>query len=84
MSPDIVWLLSKGNPGALEVTIQLVKAGATRDELTQLHQDKIVGPLLWMAYKDFSGQDVKKLLACIREKNPEYLQAIEKFREEIR
>lgn len=63
--------LSKGNPGALRVCCELVKAGRA-DLLTALERRGIRGPAIWLAFKDFGDETIPTMIAVL-DNTPEIL-----------
>ncbi len=65
---DAIVKMCDGNPGALNVLVQLVK----RDEfgfidLFHLDDVEIYGPNIWICYKEICGQDIDALSAAIHD-----------------
>lgn len=72
---DVVMKLSEGNPGALTVTCEVIKRGATIDPdhfmgglgaLISLDSFGIYGQRIWMLYKDVCGEDLVASLGVLR------------------
>jgi hypothetical protein len=53
--------LSEGNPGALSVLLQLVKAGRP-DLIVVLRERGHRGSAIWTLYKDGNGEDLESLM----------------------
>lgn len=63
---DVVVMMAEGNPGALNVIIELLKRGP--DGIVYLlHLDdmNIRGSQIWIGFKYYCGQSVNKLIECI-------------------
>lgn len=66
--------LSCGNPGAISVLGQWIANGPAIDpdacdpfiQMLSLDDMDIVGPDIWMLYKDVSGQDLRVFLGLLR------------------
>jgi len=72
---DIIVKLCKGNPGALRVLVDAFQSGGTIDPdalfggvhvLLELDELDIVGPRIWILYKDVCGQDMVTFIAVLR------------------
>lgn len=76
---DILFKLSGGNPGALNVLIQILKSGQSADAIIlmlSLDDMRVRGSSVWVGYKDFAGEDINVFIAAIRERDPEMLAVI--------
>lgn len=62
---DLIIKISKGNPGALRVCMEAVKAMDGDLGLQLFDANKLYGSKLWVAYKDFAEGDVVTLLSAI-------------------
>ncbi len=58
---DAIVELSEGNPGAINVMVQLCKKSPIC--LLALDIKGIYGPAIWTFYKDRCGQDIEKMIA---------------------
>jgi len=67
--------LSEGNPGAMNVCIQLDKEGVNIDtdsfcgglgQLLSLDAEHVYGPKIWMLYKDVCKEQLWKMIAVMR------------------
>lgn len=73
---DVVVKLCEGNPGAINVMMMVLKDGNQIDPdaapmgglMTLLRFDDldIVGPRIWLLYKDVCGSDVTRLMGVMR------------------
>ena len=72
---DMMIGLSEGNPGALTVCVNLMRAEPSIDpdnmlagigSLLELDQQEIYGPRIWMLYKDVCKEDITKTIAVLR------------------
>jgi hypothetical protein len=71
---DAIVAMADGNPGALRVMTEILKAGGTIDpdavdgfiHLLNLDTLRIYGPKIWMLYKDVCGEDLAKTIAVLR------------------
>jgi hypothetical protein len=58
--------MSKGNPGALRVMMDLAGMGSSFDYLAALDEMSIYGSDIWLCYKDVCGQSIFHLMDEIR------------------
>lgn len=72
---DVMFKMSKGNPGALTVCCAILKHGEQIDPdnamgglgvLLSLDTLGLYSSKIWMLYKDVCGQDLPKMLAVLR------------------
>lgn len=71
---DVVCKLSEGNPGAINVMMAWLKQGPSIDpnaidpiiQLLSLDDMDIVGPDIWIMYKDVCHCDIRTMLAIYR------------------
>ena len=61
---DLVVELCRGNPGALRVSMELIKSGH-RETAEKLLTLGIVGPRVWLCYKDLGDETIATLIANI-------------------
>ena len=78
---DILATVSEGNPGALTVLAEIVKAKTAAGErwlMTVLDADdmNLRGSLLWVAYKDVCDFDVAQLIARINARDEGLVTAV--------
>ncbi len=72
--PDVIYKLSEGNPGAVNVLISILKDGEGIDKdcasqlLNVLHLDslRIYGSRIWMLYKDVCSENLSEMLCILR------------------
>ena len=64
---EAIVLMCEGNPGALNVCIQIAKATDKSALGTFLRLDamNIRGSQIWLGYSDYCGRDLEKFLAAI-------------------
>jgi hypothetical protein len=62
---DIFLILTRGNPGALNVCIALYER--SKAALLLLDTHGIYGPDIWILYKDKCGEDIDRLIATLSE-----------------
>lgn len=77
---DVITKLSQGNPWAITVCRELVKADNIMGFFDLLNMDDMGmrGPAIWIAYKDFAKQDIPTLQTAIRNRDAGMLDAIRK------
>lgn len=72
---EIISLLAEGNVGAVTVLAQWMKFGAQIDPdcalpphwaMCMLDDMDLVGPRIWVLYKDVCGQDIRRFLGVLR------------------
>jgi len=71
---DALFAMSEGNPGAIRVLMEGLKAAPTVDPegmgiwgfLINLDEYGIYGPRIWRLYKDLCGEDIVKTIALVR------------------
>lgn len=70
---DVLFKLSEGNPGALNVLIVWLREGKNIDPyceplLSMLFLDtlNIVGPSIWVMFKDICGSDIRTFIGVLR------------------
>ena len=72
--------LAAGNPGALSVLADIVKADEVTGFITLCDIDDMgmTGPAIWIGYKDFAKQDLGVFVKACRERSPEMVEMIRK------
>lgn len=76
-SMDVVTIMSEGNPGALRVLIELLSSGPMgMFDVLSLDDMNMRGPQVWVAYKDFAGEELPKLLGAIKKRDPELVAVV--------
>ena len=70
--------LSQGNPGALRVLCELVKADPTAGLISMLDADDmgLRGPAIWVGYKDFAKGDLQVFREALRNRSSEMITVI--------
>lgn len=71
---DVLYKISEGNPGALNVLMRIIKEGKRIDPYSAGHiltvaafdDMRIYGPDIWTLYKDVCGQNLSLMLAVLR------------------
>ena len=71
-------VMAEGNPGALKVLSEIVKEKGIDAFMSILHLDdmNIRGAQIWLAYKDYCGQDLERLLEAAEARDPEMVAKI--------
>ena len=71
---DMIAIMSEGNPGRLRILLEL------RDPISILGLDdmNIRGWQIWIGYKDYCGSDLEKFRECIRNRDSEMVNTINK------
>lgn len=74
---DLVTTMSEGNPGAITAMMMLIQS-TKLGIIGVLHLDdmNIRGPMIWVGFKDWAGQDIEKFAKGIKERDPEMISAI--------
>jgi hypothetical protein len=64
---DLITLMSEGNPGAINVLMQLMKE-TEEGLILAVHLDdmNIRGTQIWIGYKDYCGEDIHKFAECVK------------------
>lgn len=60
----VLFLISQGNPGALRVLTELIEVTSSKEfylVAEKLAENKILGPDLWVLYKDGNNCDIEKV-----------------------
>jgi len=76
---DVLVTMSEGNPGAINVMMSILEyVGPSIGYMNILSLDdmNMRGPQIWIGYKDHCGQDIKKFVKCIQERDPIMIKAI--------
>lgn len=66
---DMLMLMAEGNPGAVTVLAQLMKADEGILLILGLDDMNIRGTQIWIGFKDYCGNDIKKFSKCILERD---------------
>jgi len=71
-------MMSEGNPGALTVIMQIMKADPLEGFMTLLNLDdmNIRGPQIWLGYKRHCGEDIKKFIECAKNRDEDMVATI--------
>ena len=77
-SLEVAEIMSEGNPGALHVICDLLKA---KDIFSILGLDdmNLRGSLIWLAYKDYCKCDLPQLIGAISSRDPEMVAFINQY-----
>jgi len=74
-----IMTIAQNNPGAVNVCMELMHQVDAPDLLLGLLEDRIIGPGLWLAYKDICGQDIDTLAHRLREDRKQLVVEVEKI-----
>jgi hypothetical protein len=69
---ELIEVMGEGNPGALTVLINML-GGPTMDgafDILRLDDMNIRGPQIWVAFKDYCGQDWAVFTKAVKERDP--------------
>jgi len=66
---DVIFKMSEGNPGALNVCVQLLADATGFFTLLNLDDMGIRGSAIWVAYKDHCKEDLSKFIECCKERS---------------
>ena len=72
---DALIIMSEGNPGGLVVLGELAKREAYL-QIMNLDAMNMRGSQIWVAYKDYCGQDIDLLIQKIDERDPAMLDKV--------
>ncbi len=78
---ELIELMAEGNPGAAGVLMQFSKRDPVlRGVAEMLHLDdmNIRGAQIWVAYKDWAGEDIEKLSVGIRGRSWDLVSVVNK------
>lgn len=76
---ELILAMAEGNPGALSVLATLARDDgplATGAMIGILDKMNIRGSQIWVAYKDFAGGDMVKLMKAVADNDPELIAVI--------
>jgi len=62
---DVMTVMCEGNPGALTVIIEMMKNPDGLIYLLHLDDMNIRGSQIWIGFKYYCGQDLKRFIECI-------------------
>lgn len=68
--------MSEGNPGAINVLIQLMKDPMEFIDILNLDDMNMRGSQIWIAYKDHCKEDIEALRKAIRDRDPEMVATV--------
>lgn len=71
--------LAAGNPGAL-VVLMALRAGHDSKSVVAMDDLGFRGSDIWVAYKDFAGEDLAKLTTALACRDPEMIAMVERER----
>jgi len=72
---DMMITMSEGNPGASRVLVQFADNPSA---LLDMDDMNIRGCQVWVAFKDFAGQDIDVLKSAVRERSSDMVEIINK------
>lgn len=73
---DVLIKLSEGDPEAFGVCIELSKQPHGVVYLLDLDDMGIRGSSIWLAFKDFAGQDIRLLIKALESRDPKMVSKI--------
>jgi len=75
---DLLVVMSEGNPGGLDVLMQLMKENQMDaiGHILSLDDMNIRGCQIWIAYKDFCGCDLEKFIGHIKSRDQAMVDAV--------
>ena len=73
---DAIVKMSEGNPGAVRVLMDLLQSGDGVMLILSLDDMNIRGSSIWIAFKDFAGQDLEVFKAAIQARDPEMVRVV--------
>lgn len=75
---EMAMIMSEGNPGALSVICQILKADPVEGFMTLLNLDdmNIRGVQIWLGYKDHCGEDIEKFIKCANDRDEDMIATI--------
>lgn len=75
---DIVVLMSRGNPGAVNVLVNMLRLGAEEGLIRILDMDDmgIRGDMVWIGFKDYAGSDLNKFMDGLRDRDQKLVDAV--------
>ena len=77
MSPmDIMFKLSEGNPGAINVMGQMLQEEVGFLYILSLDDMNMWGSQIWVGYKDYCGEDIKKFIEAVKNRDPEMVKVV--------
>jgi hypothetical protein len=79
---EMILGMCEGNPGAMSVLMAIPRSVGIAEALKifdQMKEMKIVGPNVWLAFKDASGEDLGKMIESIRNNDARLIQVINRW-----
>ena len=76
---EIIARIGDGNPGAMQVMLKISKSMPPEHFgylVGALEDHKIIGPKLWLAYKDYARENIDTMATGIIKHSPELREAI--------
>ena len=74
---DFLVAMSEGNPGAINVLMQMMdKSEMGLLDILSLDDMNIQGTQIWIGYKDYCGQDIDKFIECVRNRDNDMIAKI--------
>lgn len=74
---DLAIKMSEGNPGALTVLCHLMERGMEGlMNILALDDMNMRGPQIWVAFKDFAGQDLNVLIGALQDRSQEMVDKV--------
>lgn len=74
---DLLFKMSEGNPGALRVCMELMQSGPQGMlKLLDLDDMNLRGSAIWVAYKDHCGEDIDKLVECLKSRDSDMVRTV--------
>lgn len=74
---DLVIKMAEGNPGALTVLCQLMERGMEGlMKILDLDDMNMRGSQIWVAFKDYSGQDLSVLIGALHERSQDLVDKV--------
>jgi hypothetical protein len=75
---DLAVVMSEGNPGAMSVLSQLMLKIEDLTVILGLDDMNIRGSQIWVAFKDFAGEDIEKLKEAVKSRNKDLVDIVNK------
>ncbi len=73
---DLLVVMSEANPGAMAVLSQLAKIEHGFMYILHFDDMNMRGSQIWAAYKDYCGQDINKLIECLKSRDQEMVNKV--------
>ena len=80
---DVLQIMSEGNPGAINVLINIIQSDEVLGFMHVLSLDdmNIRGTQIWIGFKDHCKQDINKFIDCIKNRDQAMVDEINKWRD---